>query len=259
VVPSPAAFATSCRFNAHQLRGFIDLGAAVAVAAQGVGGEHLHAVGLEDQQRGIVQGTDLVVGKDPQRLEGIFKLPVGRGASRNRLAFSAVGLRRRFGRRAARISRSVMPELLQSEEGGGGEALDEPGAEQRDGRIAERLGIGHQVIAEAVVERGIERRHQPALLQVGTKQIQVHQRQPLTAQGLLDGEQFGVEHQTAFDMHRTQVGLPLELNPEVVPRHIIDAHVNQLIGADERAQVISRMTRRHVGMATPGPLRDRPE
>ena len=70
--------------NPHQLSGLVDLGATIAIAAPCVGREHLHAVGLQDQQCGLVQRADLIVGKHPQRLEGILEVTVSGGARRSR-------------------------------------------------------------------------------------------------------------------------------------------------------------------------------
>ena len=70
----------------------------------------------------------------------------------------------------------------------GGEARDQPGAEQRHRLVAEILGMGRQIIAVALVEPDVERAHQPAGLDVFGKQDRIDQRQPVAHHRVLHGE-----------------------------------------------------------------------
>src|ERR1700674_2484292 len=79
------------------------------------------------------------------------------------------------------------------------EALDQPGAEQRDRRIAQAFRVRDEVVAITVIERHLERLDQTPGADLFRKQVSVDQRQPRAAERVLHGEHRRVEHQAAFD------------------------------------------------------------
>ena len=82
-----------CAVEAHDLRGFVHRRAGVAIAHACIGRQHLHPLRLENDERRLVNGGDLIVRKHPHRLEGIAQMAIGARAIEDGVA--------RFGRSAA--------------------------------------------------------------------------------------------------------------------------------------------------------------
>src|SRR5579862_486837 len=96
------------------------------------------------------------------------------------------------------------------------EALDQPGAEQRDRRVSQRLRVCDEVITVAIVERGLERPDEATLLEIFGEQKRVAQRNTLATQSVLHREDRRVKYEAAlvFDIH--DAVLADKLRPQVV-------------------------------------------
>ena len=83
-----------------------------------------------------------------------------------------------------------------------------------------------EVVAIAIIERRVERAHQPAAANLLTEKIGVDEANALTAQRVLHRKHCGIEHQAALAIERAEAGLANELRPNMVPRQISDADVH---------------------------------
>ncbi len=129
------------------------------------------------------------------------------------------------------------------------ELLDQPRAKQRRRGVAQRFGIGDQVVTEAVVERRVVGAGQPARHEMVAEQREVDQRNARTAQYVLDGQDFRIEHQSALDLQAAQPQALHQLRPEMPARQPLDAHVHEFVVPDERLEVLTRVAGRNVRVA----------
>src|SRR5262249_53206583 len=139
-------------------------------------------------------------------------------------------------------------------EGGGGgggtgpEALDQPRAEQRNGRIAELLGRCHQVVRVAGIECRLEGLHQAPAAELFCEQAGVCECDALTAQRVLRGKHRGVDHQPALDVD-AHPGRPHELQPRKVARLVVEPDVHDLVRFDEACQILAAVLGGDAGRA----------
>ena len=83
------------------------------------------------------------------------------------------------------------------------EALDQPGAKQRDRRIRQSFRVRGQVVAVAVIERRRRRASPGARRAISSaNRFGSTQRDALAAERVLRGQHRGVEHQAALDVDR---------------------------------------------------------
>ena len=75
-----------------------------------------------------------------------------------------------------------------------------------------------QIISVAVVEADVKGLDQAARANLLTKQIRIHERQPLAAQRVLHGQNRGIEDESSLDVEGMQIRLAHALRPEMMPR-----------------------------------------
>jgi len=131
------------------------------------------------------------------------------------------------------------------------EALDQPGAEQTDGRVPEPLRRCREIVAVPGLEPHLVWLHQPSATDFLREEVRVDQRDPLPAERVLRGEHGGVDHQAALDIH-LDAGMAHELQPEIVPRLVRETDVHDLVGFDEAREVRIAMRRGDARVADEG-------
>src|SRR3569833_246724 len=113
------------------------------------------------------------------------------------------------------------------------EALDQPRAEQRDGRVAQRFGMRDEVITVAVIERSLERPDEATLFEILGEQERVAECNTLPTQRILNRQDRRVEHETALVFDAGYAILTDKLRPQVMPGQICDPHVHNFVRLDK--------------------------